>query len=69
VHGLLRSIHLSNRAWIGGIHHYPETAHARNQLRKGCQQLGTKIRGTVATAGGIAAGMCKTRRESRPDRV
>src|SRR5262249_60770911 len=44
-------------------------AHARNQLRKGCQQLGVKIGRGVAAARGVAAGVCKTGRESRPDRV
>ena len=49
---MLRSIHLSDRAWIGGIHHHADAAHARNQLRKRSQQLGAKIGRDVAAARG-----------------
>jgi hypothetical protein len=60
VHHLLRSIHLSDRAWIGGVHHHADAAHAGNQLRKRSQQLGAKIGRDVAAARGVAAGVCKT---------
>src|SRR5262249_39949931 len=58
-----------DRAWIGGIYRYADAAHAGNQLRKRSHQLSAKIGREVAAARGVAAGMCKTRRESRPDRV